>query len=133
MALADALRAQSVDVLHVVDTNLRGAADDEVLAEAARLGRVLVSFNVRDFQQLTRAWASEGHEQAGVILVPAPGGIGELVRRLVERLDKYARSACAKPSCSSSYRAGTTGKAAFAPTVSTGCRVSRFTGRIHGI
>lgn len=89
-ALADLLRQRGVDVLHVVDTTLRGVPDDVLLAEAARLARVLVSYNVRDFSQLTVTWARQEREHAGVLLVPGQPAVGELARRLLEALDRYA-------------------------------------------
>jgi hypothetical protein len=45
---------------------------------------------LRDFSQLTVTWARQGREHAGVLLVPGQPAVGELARRLLETLDRYA-------------------------------------------
>ena len=48
---------------------LDGLADADVLALAAQQGRVLVTFNVRDFAPILRLWAEEQRPHAGCLLL----------------------------------------------------------------
>lgn len=48
---------------------MEGATDRQVLELAASEGRLLVTFDVKDFAPLVREWAEAGRHHAGVILV----------------------------------------------------------------
>lgn len=61
--LAGALRRRGYDVA--------AASDADLLAEALRQDRVLVTFNVVDFVAITRELARENRAHAGVILIHA--------------------------------------------------------------
>jgi hypothetical protein len=68
--IGDCLRDAGHDVRAVVeDAELAGLDDPEVLAAAARDGRILITFNHRDFAPLLREWAEAGRAHAGCILV----------------------------------------------------------------
>lgn len=70
-----------------------GLEDSEQLEAAVRQGRVLVTYNLRDFIPLSRQWAEAGKNHMGIVLVHfrtvAPGDIGELVRHLSALLEAY--------------------------------------------
>jgi hypothetical protein len=50
------------------DEQVGALSDPEVLALAAREGRVLVTFNHRDFAPLAREWAEAGRDHAGCVI-----------------------------------------------------------------
>jgi predicted nuclease of predicted toxin-antitoxin system len=92
--VARQLRRRGYDVQAAQEPEHRwawGLEDAEQLQAAARVGRALVTFNLRDFVPLSQQWAEAGREHAGIILVPArevqPDEIGVLVRRLAALLD----------------------------------------------
>ncbi|WP_250282504.1 MULTISPECIES: DUF5615 family PIN-like protein [unclassified Frankia] len=58
------------DVASVVaDPALVSLPDDQVLAEAARQGRALVTLNVRDFLPLDAQYRAGGRSHAGIVLI----------------------------------------------------------------
>lgn len=70
--LADALRTRGYDVLASSGVAaLESLSDADLLAEAMRQDRVLVTFNVVDFVALTRDIARVNRAHAGVILIHA--------------------------------------------------------------
>jgi hypothetical protein len=82
-ALARALRARGLDVLTAQEADRMGVADQEQLAFAALSGRVICTFNVRDFVALHSEYMlnTEGH--CGVI-VSDQADIGTLIRRILK-------------------------------------------------
>lgn len=67
--LARALREGGVDTADVDEhAPLKGLADAELLALAARQGRAVVSENVSDFMRLYGEWAATGWQHAGVVI-----------------------------------------------------------------
>ena len=68
-SIAESLTQEGFDVLAVAaEADLRGMADDELLAIAADHGRFLVTENVTDFLQLVAQRAAAGSAHAGLIL-----------------------------------------------------------------
>lgn len=64
--IARALREQGHDVRAADEERaLDGWEDEELLELAAREGRVIVTFNVRDFPRIAREWAEAGRHHAG--------------------------------------------------------------------
>ena len=62
------LTGETFDVVAVAtQPDLRGMADEELLAYAATAGRGLVTENVADFMPLVTRWASEDKNHAGLI------------------------------------------------------------------
>jgi hypothetical protein len=51
------------------DTELAALPDPAVLSLAAREGRMLITFNHRDFAPLVRDWAEARHDHAGCVIV----------------------------------------------------------------
>jgi predicted nuclease of predicted toxin-antitoxin system len=90
-ALADALRQFGYDALAASgDPALGSLSDTDLLAEATRQDRVVVTFNVADFVALTRELARTDRAHAGVILIHSRtfrrsdvGGIARHVDALV--------------------------------------------------
>jgi predicted nuclease of predicted toxin-antitoxin system len=69
-AIGRELRDMGHDVLALDEhRELEGLDDPVVLDLAAQEERILVTFNVRDFPDILRAWAGEGRSHAGCIIV----------------------------------------------------------------
>jgi predicted nuclease of predicted toxin-antitoxin system len=69
-AIAEQLRSRQHDVVAVVeDPSMTGLSDDEILANAAALGRAVVTLNIRDFVVLGERWRSAGRSHPGLVLV----------------------------------------------------------------
>src|SRR5262249_13042631 len=83
-ALAEALRAQGVDVETVYDAGMTGRSDEEQLAYSSMQGRVLYTFNGKDFYLLHTRLLEQGLSHAGIILAPQDRySMGEQMRRLL--------------------------------------------------
>ena len=86
-ALVRALRARGFDVLTAQEAGMIGRPDADQLAFATRLGRVLCTFNVKDFWTLHGEILAAGESHAGIILVTQQRySVGELLRRLLRIL-----------------------------------------------
>lgn len=69
-AIAEQLRARDIDCTAVVDDpTLIGTPDDDLLAHAAAVRRILVTANVADFAAIATDWRAAGREHAGLIYV----------------------------------------------------------------
>ena len=64
----EALKARNVDVLTVADAGMLHRSDEEQLDWAKQNGRVIFSFNTRDFYRLHTTLVSKGSSHAGIIL-----------------------------------------------------------------
>ena len=84
----EALKARYVDVLTVADVGMLYKSDEEQLTWATANGRVIFSFNTRDFYRLHTSRLEQGDSHAGIVLAPQQRyGVGELMRgalRLIE-------------------------------------------------
>lgn len=78
------LRRDVFDVTNPRELGTELARDDEYLRWAAAEGRAILTSDVKDFPDLTRAWLRQGLSHAGIILVEAAPrvGYGELLQRL---------------------------------------------------
>ena len=84
-ALVRALRSRGVDVVTALDEGMVERDDEQHLDHAAAQGRVLFSFNVRDFNRLHTAYLSTGGSHAGIILAQQQRySVGEQMRRLLK-------------------------------------------------
>jgi len=64
------LRAQGHDILAInEDPATATLSDPQVLELAASTGRIVVTFNVQDFEPLLRQWGEAGQGHPGCILV----------------------------------------------------------------
>lgn len=75
------------------EEELAGLEDEALLALAASEGRVLVTFDVKDFLPILREWAEGGRQHAGCILVP--GSIrhehfGIVISRIEDALEEIS-------------------------------------------
>ncbi len=90
LPLVKALRQLGVDVLRAQEARLVGIKDEEQLTWAVRMGRALLTFNVRDFPPLHDEWLSLGLEHLGIIIVDRKSyeekGVGHKARELVEKV-----------------------------------------------
>lgn len=68
--IASILRAKGADAVHVRELGLSGAEDQEVLDEAARQKRCVITRNRNDFLMLTKLYFHEGRPHYGVIIIP---------------------------------------------------------------
>ena len=80
-----ALRDNDVDVLTVSDANNLGRIDEEQLIWATEQGRVIYTFNSRDFCRLHGSFLAVGRTHAGIIVAPRQSySVGEQVRGLLK-------------------------------------------------
>lgn len=75
------LRRRGVDVETAADAELLGAPDEQHLAHATGVARVVVSAD-RDFLALVEERRRAGGEFAGLILVVAPTAVGPVVQAI---------------------------------------------------
>jgi hypothetical protein len=70
VALAASLKSRGYDVIAAQGIpDLRHLDDEDLLIEAAKQRRALVTYNIRHFAPLARGWAQGGREHWGIILV----------------------------------------------------------------
>lgn len=83
--LLTALRSEGVDVTTVGTEQRQGLSDEDQLLYAAGEGRVIYSFNRKDFMALHTAFLGQGLSHAGLILAPEKHrySTGEQLRRLL--------------------------------------------------
>jgi len=66
--LVEGLRARGIDVLTALEAGMIERSDEEHLDFATREGRILYSFNIKDFYRLHQAirniWQEANHTQA---------------------------------------------------------------------
>jgi hypothetical protein len=88
-ALTVSLRARRVDVLTALDCGMVGRSDEDHLRHAASDGRVLYSFNIKDYTLLHADWMSTGRQHSGIVLASQQRySIGEQLRRLLHLLNR---------------------------------------------
>jgi hypothetical protein len=88
--VAVALRLRLFDVISAHEIGAWGLSDEEQLALASRMDRVLFTFNAAHFIRLHEDRISQGAEYPG-ILVSEQLEIGETVRRLISFLNRVTR------------------------------------------
>ena len=80
--ISEGLRRRGVDILTAYEDGRSDTADEELLARAAELGRILFSQD-RDFLIISNQWKQTGKEFAGVIYAHQLSiTIGQAVRDL---------------------------------------------------
>lgn len=89
--LVRALRLRDVDVMISAEAGMNGRKDEEQLLFASSCGRVLYSFNSKDFYQLHSRFLMQGRTHAGLILGPQQElSIGEQMRRLMKLIAAFS-------------------------------------------
>jgi predicted nuclease of predicted toxin-antitoxin system len=91
LGLTDALTERGFDVIHIISEDLRQIDDEAVMELAAKQGRAVLTYNVRDFAPLVAIWYETGKEHAGVILSTQLSQ-GELLRQVVRLLQTFSAS-----------------------------------------
>jgi Domain of unknown function (DUF5615) len=89
--VGDRLTAAGHDVLAIAAAPAyAGLPDEQVLELATAEARVLVTGNAKDFDRITRRWASLEHAHAGVLLVwtRETDEFGSLVKEIVATLER---------------------------------------------
>jgi Domain of unknown function (DUF5615) len=67
--IATALREQHDVRAADEERELDGWDDERLLALASEQGRIMVTFNVKDFARITAEWAAAGKSHAGCLLI----------------------------------------------------------------
>jgi hypothetical protein len=81
-AVTEQLLRRGVDVVTAIEDDADRRPDDELLARASALGRIMVTFDVR-FLAMAEQWQRNGREFAGLVYAhPLRVSIGQLVRDL---------------------------------------------------
>ena len=84
-ALVRSLRAHGVDVLTALEAGMIERTDQDHLDYAAARGRVLCTYNIRDFFRLHGECRQSKRHHAGIVLVPQQRySLGEQVRRILK-------------------------------------------------
>lgn len=99
-AVAVALAKLGHDVVAASGNAELEALDDvELLREATRQGRVLVSFNIADFIEAARRFAHERENHAGIVLIHSKsyprtniGAIAGALDKLIESRENFENS-----------------------------------------
>jgi hypothetical protein len=74
-----------------LDSGMNARDDESQLTFAASQGRVLVSYNARDFASLHLDWLEHGRSHSGILILPQQRySTGEIVRRML----RLASSGC---------------------------------------
>ncbi len=70
------------------ESDLEGLDDSDLLELAAKDGRIMVTFDVKDFAPLVMEWAEAGRKHAGCIFVRGyrNGEIGAVLKALIKKL-----------------------------------------------
>ena len=86
--LALRLREAGFDVLTTDEARHKSTDDEDQLAFANEEGRVVLTFDSKDYVPLVLRWARERREHAGVLLSPE-SGTNELYQRLLPILHQH--------------------------------------------
>lgn len=87
------LRAEQVDVVHVLEVGLAGRPDPEVLRWAMERGRIVITRNYQDFAPLVQNLASRGVGFPGVLFLSTSirqGDVGAHVRAIHGWMEAFA-------------------------------------------
>ena len=88
--VAATLRERGIDCLTTQEAGNLGRTDEDQLRYASEQGRILVTFDRRDFLMLARQWAVTGRSHAGLIL-SAQCALPELLRYLLHCHTRHQR------------------------------------------
>lgn len=90
-ALIKALRAQGIDVITALESDMIEQSDEKHLSFATAQGRVLYSSNISDFCRLHQAWCTEGRSHAGMVFpLQQRYTVGDRVRRLLNLMGQMS-------------------------------------------
>jgi hypothetical protein len=89
--LLRSLRSRGADVISTVESEMLSQPDEAQLEWASVHGRVIYSFNARDFYKLHTDWISNAKPHAGIILGKQDYSVGDQMKGLLRLI--AARSA----------------------------------------
>ena len=89
--LAHVLRERGIDCLSTKDAQNLSRSDTQQLAFATSQGRVILTFNVKDFVRLAGESATSGHHHSGII-VSDHLPFRELLRRVLVLLQRHTQA-----------------------------------------
>lgn len=93
-ALVEALRMRDVDVTFALEVRMRAASDEDQLVWCEREGRVLDSFNVKDFSRLHKTFAQMGKPHCGMLVaLQQRYSIGGQMRRILKLMSVHSAEA----------------------------------------
>ena len=82
--LVAAGRSRGLNILTTSEAENRGKSDEEQLTFATSIGRVLYSYNIKDFARIHTEFLVEGNNHFGILLAKQRGfSVGEQVRRMI--------------------------------------------------
>ena len=88
-ALLVALRARRVDAVTALECGMVNHGDEQHLVCSSDAGRVLFSYNIRDFSTLHARWLASGREHGELILaVQRRYSVGEQLRRVLQIINR---------------------------------------------
>src|SRR6476469_8980845 len=83
-----ALRSHDVDILTPLDMGMIDSEDIDELEYAKSVKRVIVTYNVKDFARLHKAYLTAGKTHAGMILIRQQEySTGEEMRRILKLIN----------------------------------------------
>jgi hypothetical protein len=85
---AELARLYGLDVLATEECGRKGTTDEQQLQFAAEQGRILITRNRGDFEDMTVRFEAEGRLHAGVLVVP-PSIIGNDYAGLVRAVESF--------------------------------------------
>lgn len=85
------LRQKGHDVISALDINAKGLSDAEQLNLSTKDKRVLVTYDLSDFINLSREYAIKGKEHYGIILVNSKTAPQKNFSMLIFRLEKLLK------------------------------------------
>jgi hypothetical protein len=83
-ALIQALRFRGADLLATPEADMMGREDTEQLDFATAAGRVLYTFNARDFCRLHGEYLAQGKSHSGIVVGRQDYSIGDQTRGLMQ-------------------------------------------------
>ena len=86
--VARQLRNKGYDVVTAGEVRMTEASDEQLLDFAAREKRVLVTYNIGDFQLLISGWHRAGRHHSGIVFVSEKTASQKAVAPLVRALKK---------------------------------------------
>jgi len=88
--LAALIRKRGYEAVSAIDLGKIEVPDHDHLAYATEQRRTLLTYNERDYVELARQWASEGHTHYGILISDqfSLRQVGELLRRTLNFLDQ---------------------------------------------
>ena len=89
--IVEGLRRRGVDVVTVQELGWNAADDEDLLAEATRQGRLILSCDA-DFLAIHEAWLTASRSHAGIVYWPQNRSIGDAIRRIFQYVASTANS-----------------------------------------